>query len=97
MSEAEVRRIRVHAPLAEIVGWVLWAIALVWWYFYYSQYGGGLYLFEQKFVCVAAITDICVDLRQRLLHSAIPAYHPALIWAGALFLILGFWQRRSRR
>ena len=97
MSEPKAKRVRVRAPLAEIIGWALWGVALVWWYFFYSQYGGGLYLFEQKFVCVAAITDVCLDFRHQLLHSVIPAYQPVLVWAGALFLILGFWQRRSRR
>jgi hypothetical protein len=97
MSEPEAKRVRVRPPLAEIVGWALWIVALVWWYFYYSQYGGSLYLFEQKFVCVAVATDTCLDIQQKLMHSAIPGYHPVFFWAGVLFLALGFLQRRSRR
>jgi hypothetical protein len=97
MTEPGTKRVRVQTPLAEVICWALWALSLVWWYFYYSRYGGALYLFEQKFVCVAVTTDICLDIRQKLLQSEIPAYHPELFWAGVVFLALGFLQRRSRR
>ena len=87
----------MRTPVAEWAGWLLWVLSLVWWYFYYSQYIGGLALFEQKFVCVAVTTDVCLAIRQKLVMSAIPAYHPQLFWAGVAFLVLGFLQRRSRR
>ena len=83
--------------VAEWVGWLLWALGVVWWYFYYSQYSSGLALFEQKFVCVAVTTDVCLGIQQKLVMSEIPAYHPQLFWAGVAFLVLGFLQRRSRR
>lgn len=97
MSEPAATPARVRTPIAAWVGWLLWVLSLVWWYFYYSQYIGGLTLFEQKFVCVAVTTDVCLAIQQKLVMSAIPAYHPQLFWAGVVFLVLGLLQRRSRR
>jgi hypothetical protein len=97
MSEQDVKPARVRILLAEAVGGGLWLISLAWWYFYYSQLGGLRYLFEQKFVCVAVTTDICLAIQQQLVTSDIPTYYPELVWAGAIFLVMGFLQRRSRR
>jgi hypothetical protein len=88
---------RPGTPVAILVGTALWAVSLVWWYSYYSQYGGAFELIEQKLVCIAVTTDACLGIQQKLIMSAIPAYHPELVWAGAIFLIIGFLQRRSRR
>lgn len=97
MTDPEPKLRRVRMPLAEVVGWALWVLSLVWWYFYYSQYGGSLYLFEQKFLCVGVTTDVCLDIQRKLVLSDIPAYHPELVWAGAIFLLLALLQRRSWR
>jgi hypothetical protein len=97
MSEPAADYPRRRAPAVSMVGWALWLISLLWWYFYYSQYGGALELFEQKFVCLAVTTDVCLAIQQKLVMSAIPAYHPVLFWLGAILLVIGFLQRRSWR
>ena len=97
MTSPEPKPARQRAPIAGLMGWVLCAVSLAWWYFYYSQYGGGLELFEQKFVCVAVTTDVCLAIQQKLVMSALPTYHPVLFWIGAAAIVLGFMQRRSRR
>jgi len=97
MTSREPKPVRQRMPLASLIGWALWVMSLVWWYFYYSQYGSAFELFEQKFICVAVTTDVCLAIEQKLAMSAIPIYHPVLLWAGVIAIVLGFVQRRSRR
>lgn len=80
-----------------LVGLGLWALSLIWWFFYYSQYDGALQQLGTKAPCFAVTINDCLDMQQRLSGSAMPVYHPVLLWAGLIAVILGIMQRRTRR
>jgi hypothetical protein len=97
MTQPEIVATRPRSTPAIWVGLALGAAALAWWLFYYSQYGGWFEQLGFKAPCLAVTTDDCLLMQKKLVLSAVPAYHPVLFWAGTIVLVIGVFQRRSRR
>lgn len=85
-------------PLATRLGLGLWAISLVWWFFYYAQYGGAFGLLDLKLACIGWPTSECFFFQQQI-RSPIPRYVPAFWYAGMLAFAVGLyqtWQQRGK-
>lgn len=87
---------RPPLPLASKIGFGLWAIALLWWFAYYANYGGAFELLGLKFMCINGATDECLFF-QKSIRTGIPTYHPIFWYAGMAALAYGFYQTWSAR
>jgi len=88
---------RAPTPLATKIGYGLWAVALLWWFFYYANYLGPFELLGLKFMCINGATSECLFFQERMGRTAIPTYHPILFYAGLLALAVGTYQSWQAR
>jgi hypothetical protein len=85
-------------PLATKLGFGLWAISLIWWFFYYAQYGGAFGLMDLKLACVSFATRECAFFQQNI-RGPVPTYWPLFWYAGMVAFAVGVyqtWQQRKK-
>lgn len=85
-------------PPAIHLGLGLWAISLLWWFFYYAQYGGPFALIGLKLACVGVTTSECAFFQSHI-RGTMPRYVPVFWYAGMAALAFGvhqLWQNRRK-
>lgn len=78
-------------PPAILLGLGLWFVSLVWWFFYYAQYGGAFGLIGLKLACIAWPTAECLFFQQQI-RGPLPRYIPLFWYAGMAAFAFGLWQ-----
>lgn len=88
------RQTPTQTPMSTKIGVGLMAAALLWWFLYYAHYEGAFGLMGLKLMCITGSTMECDSYREWIGKTVIPAYQPALWWAGVTVYAAG---RISRR
>lgn len=82
------------SPVALKIAGGLFAVAVLWWFIYYAQYGGPFTYFGLKLSCINGATDECMFFQQRLAETTlVPAYRPYFWYGGMIAAVFGLIQR----
>lgn len=86
------------SPMALKIGFGLWALSLVWWFFYYAQYAGAFGLMGLRFGCISGATSECLFFQQQLAKTSIlPTYVPIFWYAGLVCMAIGLYQNHQAK
>lgn len=78
------------------LGALAMALAIVWWFVYYSQWKGPFELFDVKLGCLFFKSFECRAFQQFIGPSSIPVYQPGMFLGGLIALVGGFAMLKRR-
>jgi hypothetical protein len=89
-------RQRPSMAVATRIGFLLWAVALGWWFFYYAQWQGAFALMRLKLMCIAGTSHECTFFQQMIGRTSwLPIYSPLVWWGGCLAFFIGAMSRHG--